>query len=31
MPMVLFMFGPLLLLMLYPVALRVVALITGGA
>jgi len=30
MPMVLFMFGPLLLLMLYPVALRVVALITGG-
>ena len=31
MPMVLFMFGPLLILMLYPVALRVVALITGGA
>jgi pilus assembly protein TadC len=30
-PMVLFMFGPLLILMLYPVALRVVALITGGA
>jgi hypothetical protein len=29
-PMVLFMFGPLLILMLYPVALRVVALITGG-
>jgi hypothetical protein len=28
-PMVLFMFGPLLILMLYPVALRVVALITG--
>ena len=31
MPRVLFMFGPLLLLMLYPVALRVVALTTGGA
>jgi hypothetical protein len=30
-PMVLFMFGPLLVLLLYPVALRVVALITGGA
>ena len=30
-PMVLFMFGPLLILMLYPVALRVVALIMGGA
>jgi hypothetical protein len=30
-PMVLFMFGPLLILMLYPVALRVVALLTGGA
>jgi hypothetical protein len=30
-PMVLFMFGPLLILLLYPVALRVVALITGGA
>jgi len=29
-PMVLFMFGPLLILLLYPVALRVVALITGG-
>lgn len=29
-PLVLFMFGPLLILMLYPVALRVVALITGG-
>ena len=30
-PMVLFMFGPLLILMLYPLALRVVALITGGS
>ncbi len=30
MPMVVFIFGPLLILMLYPVALRVAALIGGG-